>query len=67
MSKLIKITLFYLLLPTIKDLRNNVGLPYIFRFSKKLFFSHMVTYRPETKFNQMFNPLTETFTNINRN
>lgn len=27
----------------------------------------MVTYRPDTKCNQMFNPLTETFTNINRN
>lgn len=27
----------------------------------------MVTYRPDTEFNQMFNPLTETFTNINRN
>lgn len=27
----------------------------------------MVTYRPGTKFNQMFNPLTETFTIINRN
>lgn len=27
----------------------------------------MVTYRPGTKFHQMFNPLTETFTNINRN
>lgn len=27
----------------------------------------MVTYRPGRKFNQLFNPLTETFTNINRN
>lgn len=27
----------------------------------------MVTYRPDTKCNQMFNPLTETFTIINRN
>lgn len=27
----------------------------------------MFTYRPDTKFNEMFNPLTETFTNIDKN